>query len=148
MKWDNKSGGAVAQSCPMLCNPMTVALQAPIHGILQARILYWVAISSCRGSYQPRYQISCSSPVHPPHLLFISCISRQTLSHCTTWETPSTPCTWYTRWTAAKPTTDICGHPTRGLFLPSSREKLRPAGAGDAALNTTGPVITPCTGVW
>ena len=37
--------------------PWTVACQAPlssVHGILQARILGWVAISSSRGSSQPR----------------------------------------------------------------------------------------------
>lgn len=37
--------------------------------------------------------------------------------------------------------------PTGDLLLPSSREKLRPAGPGDAALNPVGPVITPCPGV-
>ena len=35
--------------------PWTVTCQAPLSiGILQARILEWVAISSCRGSSQPR----------------------------------------------------------------------------------------------
>ena len=33
-------------SCPTLCNPMAVGRQAPLSmGILQARILEWVAIS-------------------------------------------------------------------------------------------------------
>ena len=32
----------------------TIACQAPVHGILQARILEWVAISSSKGSSQPR----------------------------------------------------------------------------------------------
>ena len=36
----------VAQSCPTLCNPEDCSPQGPtIHGILQARILEWVAIS-------------------------------------------------------------------------------------------------------
>ena len=35
----------VTQSCPVLCDSMTVAHQAPLLGILQARILEWVAIS-------------------------------------------------------------------------------------------------------
>ena len=35
----------VAHSCPTLCNPWTVAHQAPLSmGILQARILEWVAL--------------------------------------------------------------------------------------------------------
>ena len=67
--WKSKSH---AQSC--LCNPMDcIACQAPLPiGILQARILKWVAISSSRGSSQPRYQthISCIAgrlfTVEPP----------------------------------------------------------------------------------
>ena len=36
----------VAQSCPTLCNPMDYSLPgSSVHGILQARILEWVAIS-------------------------------------------------------------------------------------------------------
>ena len=42
------------QSCPTLCDP-SVALQAPLSmGILQARILEWIAMPSSRGSSQPR----------------------------------------------------------------------------------------------
>ena len=45
----------VTQSCPTLCNPMAVAHQAPPSmGILQARILEWVAMPSSRGSSQPK----------------------------------------------------------------------------------------------
>ena len=45
----------VAQSCPTLCNPMDCrTLGSSIHGISQARILEWVAISFLRGSSQPR----------------------------------------------------------------------------------------------
>ena len=40
----------VAQSCPTLCNPTDYT----VHGILQARILEWVAFSFSRGSSQPR----------------------------------------------------------------------------------------------
>ena len=39
----------VAQSCPTLCDPTDL-----VHGILQARILKWVAFSFSRGSSQPR----------------------------------------------------------------------------------------------
>ena len=45
----------VSQSCPTLCNPMDCSLPgSSIHGILQARILEWIAISFSRGSSQPR----------------------------------------------------------------------------------------------
>ena len=41
----------VAQSCLTLCNPMDYILPgSTIHGILQARILEWVAMPSSRGS--------------------------------------------------------------------------------------------------
>ena len=44
-----------AQSCPTLCHSMDCSsLPGSVHGILQARILGWVAISSSRGSSQPR----------------------------------------------------------------------------------------------
>ena len=44
-----------AQSCPTLCNPMDFSLPgSSVHGILQARILEWVAIAFSGGSSQPR----------------------------------------------------------------------------------------------
>ena len=46
----------VAQSCPTLCDPM----DGTFHGILQARILEWVAIPFSRGSSQPRDQTQVS----------------------------------------------------------------------------------------
>ena len=47
----------VAQSCLTLCNPMDYT----VHGVLQARILEWVAIPFSRGSSQSRdrTQLSC-----------------------------------------------------------------------------------------
>ena len=45
----------VAQSCPTLCYPMACnLLGSSLQGILQARILEWVAISFSRGASQPR----------------------------------------------------------------------------------------------
>ena len=41
-----KSESEIAQSCPILSNPMDCSLPgSSVHGILQARILEWVAIS-------------------------------------------------------------------------------------------------------
>ena len=49
------SGSEVTQSCPTLCNPMDCSLPgSSLHGILQARVLEWVAISFSRGSSQLR----------------------------------------------------------------------------------------------
>ena len=48
----------VAQSCPTFCDPVDYRPPgSSVHGILQARILEWVAISSFRGSSRPRHQI-------------------------------------------------------------------------------------------
>ena len=45
----------VAQSCLTLCNSMDCSLPgSSVHGIFQARILEWVAISLSRRSSQPR----------------------------------------------------------------------------------------------
>ena len=46
----------VAQSCLTLCDPMNYT----IHGILQARILKWVAFPFSRGFSQPRDQTQVS----------------------------------------------------------------------------------------
>ena len=44
-----------AQSCPTLCDPVDCSPPgSSVPGILQARILQWVAISFSRGSFQPR----------------------------------------------------------------------------------------------
>ena len=42
----------VAQSCPTLCDPMDCSPPgSSVYGILQARILQWVAMPSSRGSF-------------------------------------------------------------------------------------------------
>ena len=60
------------QLCPTICNPMDCSPPgSSIHGILQARILEWVAVPSSRGSSWPR----------DPTVSYISCIGKQVLSH-------------------------------------------------------------------
>ena len=45
----------VTRSCPTFCNPVYCSPPgSSVHGILQARILEWVAMSFSRGSSQPR----------------------------------------------------------------------------------------------
>ena len=45
----------VAQLGPTLCHPTDCSLtRSSVHGIFQARVLEWVAISFSRGSSQPR----------------------------------------------------------------------------------------------
>ena len=64
----------VAKSCPTLCNPMDYT----VHGILQARILEWVAFPFSGGSFQPRNQTQ------------VSCIAGRFFTNCTIRETTIT----------------------------------------------------------
>ena len=57
-----ESESEVAQACPTLCDPMYCSPPgSSVHGILQTRILEWVAISFSRGFSRPRdrTQVSC-----------------------------------------------------------------------------------------
>ena len=59
--------------CLTLCNPVDCSLQgSSVHGISQARIPEWVAISFSRGSFQPR---------DGTHVSYISCIGSWVLYH-------------------------------------------------------------------
>ena len=50
-----KSESEVIQSCPTLCDPIDCSLPgSSVHGIFQARVLEWIAISFSRGSSQSR----------------------------------------------------------------------------------------------
>ena len=52
---------AVAQSCLTLCDPMDCTLTgSSVHGIFQAIVLEWIAISFSRGSSQPRARTQVS----------------------------------------------------------------------------------------
>ena len=60
--------GKLLQSCLTLCDPTDCSLPGfPVYGILQARILKWVAMPSSRGSSYPRDRTSVS---------YVSCIGR------------------------------------------------------------------------
>ena len=53
--WDRYVCVLVAPSCSTLCDPMDCTLPgSSVHGILQGRILEWVAISFSKGSFWPR----------------------------------------------------------------------------------------------
>ena len=69
---------SVAKLCPTLCNFLDCSpLGSSVHGILQARILEWVAIPFSRGSSRPRAwtRVSCGF-----------CTGRQIPYHWTNWE--------------------------------------------------------------
>ena len=55
------SQSKVTQLCPTLCDPMDCSLPgSSVHGIFQARVLEWVAISCSRRSSRPRDQTQVS----------------------------------------------------------------------------------------
>ena len=59
------------QLCPALCDPVDCGpLGSSLHGILQARILVWIAIPSSRDFTDPGIQSS-----------YVSCVGRQVLYH-------------------------------------------------------------------
>ena len=62
ISWVSEWVSEVAQSCPTFYDPMDCSLPgSSVYGILQARVLEWVAISFSRGSSQPRdrTRVSC-----------------------------------------------------------------------------------------
>ena len=74
-----ESESEVAQLCLTLCNSMDCNPPgSSIHGILQARVLEWVAISFSRGSSQPRDR---------------TWVSRIVGRHFTVWATREVPFT-------------------------------------------------------
>ena len=53
------------QSCLTLCDPMDCSPPgSSVHGVLQARMLEWVAMSSSRGSSRPRDRTYVSCLLH------------------------------------------------------------------------------------
>ena len=71
---------SAAQSCLTLCDPTDSSLPvSSVHGILQARVLEWVAMSFSRGSSQPRDRTR------------VSCLEGSSLYHLSHQESPSSP---------------------------------------------------------
>ena len=69
------------QSCLSLCDPMDCSWPgSSVHGILQARILEWVAVPSSRESYQLRDQ-TCIS-------LCLPALTGRLFTTSATWEAP------------------------------------------------------------
>ena len=59
-----ESESAVSQLCPTLCDHMGCSLPgSSVHGIFQAIVLEWIAISFSRGSSQPRDRTQVSRVV-------------------------------------------------------------------------------------
>ena len=74
---------SVTQSCPTLRHPVDCSPPgSSVHGILQARRLEWVAISSSRGSSRPRDQTQASC---------VSCIAGRFFYRLNHLESPKVP---------------------------------------------------------
>ena len=77
-QWNTQPLCSAASWCLTLCDSMDRSLPvSSVHGISQARILEWVAISFSRGSSQPRGQIC------------VSCIIGRLFNTGAIWETHS-----------------------------------------------------------
>ena len=84
---ESESEIEVAQSRPTLCDPMDCSLPgSSLHGILQARILEWVAISFSRGSSQLRDRT------------WVSCIAGKCFNLWATREAPQSQLLVYNTW--------------------------------------------------
>ena len=82
---------SVAQSCPALCDPMGCSPPgSSVLGILQARLLEWVAVPSSSRSSQPWNQthissVSCIGRRHfttSSHLESLSCLKKHPCHNC------------------------------------------------------------------
>ena len=63
----------VIQLCPILCDPVDCSCPgSSVHGILQGRILEWVAIPFCRGFFDPGLNLDL---LHCRQILY--CLSHQ-----------------------------------------------------------------------
>ena len=99
--------GEVSQSCPTLCGPVDCSLPgSSVHGILQARILEWLAISFSRGSSQPRDRT------------WVSCVAYITFPVCRLSEPPGeVPVIWFGAVTKYQVFCYISGYNRLKLFL-------------------------------
>ena len=69
---------------PTLCDPMDCSPPgSSVCGVLQARMLEWVAMPFSRGSSRPRY---------PIHVSYTSCFGRWILYHWAIWEALEKSC--------------------------------------------------------
>ena len=118
--------------CPTLWDPIDCSLPgSSVHGIFQARILEWVAISYSRESSQPRDRTHRSG------------IGRRTF-FLTTWATWETPLNEWSCLTGVK-LVHLCRHPR---LLTSLFQTGGPKVAAPNSLNTKDPIISLPLSTW
>ena len=128
----------VAQSCPTLCDPMDCSPPgSSVHGISQAWILEWVAVSFSRGSSWPRdrtrvsrivgrrFTVWATREVHQKHRRVVVCFKRMSVEIFYRWNLlPRSQLANYMhswRQEAAKkgPTGKYLGYPIRSSYSTS-----------------------------
>ena len=110
---------SVTQLCPILCNPVDCSPPgSSVHGILQARILEWAAISFSRGS---------SWPGDGTRVPCVSCTGRGILHHWTLGK-PETP----TGYPTIQFSPDTVIEPNLGPLVTHSKANLLALGCGEA----------------
>ena len=71
---ESESESEVPQSCPTLCDPMDYSLSgSSVHGILQARVLEWVAISFSKPTEhikKQRHHFADKGPYNQSYVFF------------------------------------------------------------------------------
>ena len=71
---ESESESEVPQSCPTLCDPMDYSLPgSSVHGILQARVLEWVAISFSKPTEhikKQRHHFADKGPYNQSYVFF------------------------------------------------------------------------------
>ena len=71
--WMQHSCCLVAKSCPIICNPVDCSPPgSSVYGILQARILEWVAMPFSRGSSRPRMEPEDSFTTEPLSQIYVA----------------------------------------------------------------------------
>ena len=82
-------GGLVAELCPTLATPWTCSPPgSSVHGISQARLVEWVAISFSSRSSQPRDQTHIPSIVGGPQYSLWNLYQLSTTMYILTWKKP------------------------------------------------------------
>ena len=120
----------IVQLCPTLCDPKVYSLPgSSVHGILQARILEWVAKLLCRGSSQPRTGTQSS---HIAGRFFTVLATREAQGH---FELCLIPLGIRTRSQAACSSSSAVLHEACVLELPGKSEKSSCPGYISSQLN-------------
>ena len=138
------------QWCLTLCDPMDCSLPgSSVHGILQARILDWVAIPSSRGSnpallHCRQDRLPSEPPGKPP-----SRVGWVAQGHGTAWKR-TLPMSWHCLWGVHSPnpalrTVQLCSLeplPVRSQLWASVGSLLKPRRTAEHHLGSAGAKMT------